>query len=138
MAAHIIRGRMLRPVTLAAVAALALAGCGGSDSADSGGAKPTIVPTGKKLVVKADEYSFSPSTVEAKPRGPLTIELRNEGSQAHDLRVERDGDDQGGTSVFGPGQTKTTIVRLTPGEYEFLCSVGDHAAQGMKGTLTIK
>ena len=125
-------------MTLAAVTAIALAGCGGSDSGDSGGGKPTTVPAGKPLVVKADEYSFSPSNVVAKPGGPLKIELHNDGAQAHDLHVEQDGDDRGGTPVFGPGQTKTTIVRLAPGKYDFLCTVGDHAAQGMKGTLTIK
>jgi len=90
-------------------------------------------------VVKADEYRFDPSNVVVTGGGPLKIELRNDGSQAHDLHVQsEDGDDRGGTPVFGPGQTKTTIVRLAPGKYEFECTVGDHAAQGMKGTLTVK
>jgi plastocyanin len=26
---------------------------------------------------------------------------------------------------------------LTPGTYEFICTVGDHAGLGMKGTLTV-
>jgi plastocyanin len=138
MAAHIIRGRMRRPITLAAAGVLALAGCGGSGSGGSGGGKPVTVAAGKPLVVKADEFSFSPSNVVVKGGGPLKIELRNDGAQAHDLHVQQDGDDRGGTPVFGPGQTKTATVRLAPGKYEFECTVGDHAAQGMKGTLTIK
>jgi plastocyanin len=126
-------------MTLAATLAIGLLGCGGGGSGGSGGGKPATLPAGKALVVKADEYRFSPANVVAKPRGPLTIELRNDGAQAHDLHVQTtDGDDRGGTPVFGPGQTQKTIVRLAPGEYEFICTVGDHEAQGMKGTLTIQ
>jgi plastocyanin len=134
MAAHIIRARMRRPVTLAAAAAMALAGCGGA----GGGSRSVTLPAGKPLVVKADEFKFDPSNVVVKGGGPVRIKLTNVGAQAHDLHVERDGDDLGGTPIFGPGQTKTATVKLAPGKYDFLCTVGDHAAQGMKGTLTVK
>jgi plastocyanin len=134
MAAHIIRGRMRRTVTLGAAAAVALAGCGSG----GGGGKTVTVSGGKPIAVTADEYKFDPSNIVVNSSGPVRIRLTNDGSQAHDLHVERDGDDLGGTPVFGPGQTKTATVKLTPGKYDFLCTVGDHAAQGMKGTLTVK
>jgi plastocyanin len=138
MAAHIIRGRMRRTLTLAAVGAAALGGCGGGD----GGGPATTVAAGKPFVVKADEYKFDPGkvVVKAGTTGPttLTIQLTNGGAQAHDLHLERGGDDLGGTPVFGPGQTKTAKVTLTPGTYDFVCTVGDHEQLGMKGTLTVK
>jgi plastocyanin len=139
MAAHIIRGRMRRTLTLLAALAATLAGCGGGDG---GGGPATTVAAGKPFVVKADEYRFAPKNVVLKAGSnaptPLTIRLTNGGAQAHDLHVERGGQDLGGTPIFGPGQTKTAKVTLTPGTYDFVCTVGDHEQLGMKGTLTVK
>jgi plastocyanin len=136
MAAHIIRGRMRRALTL--LAAVTLAGCGGGDSGDSGEAA-TTVPAGGKLSVSAKEYSFTPKTIVARAGGPHPLELTNDGAQAHDIQIRnKDGQSFGGTPVFGPNQSQSTILRLSPGEYEFFCSVGDHEQLGMKGTLTVK
>ena len=66
---------------------------------------------------------------------PLTLTLRNGGSLAHDLRVRRGGRDVGGTGIFTPGQSQTVRLSLPPGSYQFLCTVGDHAQLGMRGTL---
>jgi plastocyanin len=133
MAAHIIRARMRRALTL--LAAVALAGCGGGD----GGGKSATVAAGAPIAVTAKEYSFDPQTIIVAAGGPHRLELTNAGAQAHDLQVrDKDGQSFGGTPVFGPNQTKTTILRLSPGEYEFFCSVGDHESLGMKGTLTVK
>jgi plastocyanin len=135
MAAHIIRGRMRRPLTLAAVTAVALAGCGGG----GGGGRTVTVGAGKPVVVKADEYKFDPGNITVKASGgAIRLQLSNDGAQAHDLHVERGGEDLGGTPVFGPGQTKTATVKLAPGKYDFVCTVGDHEQLGMKGTLTVK
>ena len=125
---------MRRPTTLAAAAAVALAGCGGG----GGSGKSVTLPAGKPLVVKADEYRFDPSNVVVKAGGPLRIKLTNDGAQAHDLHIQRGGDDLGGTPVFSPGQTKTATVKLAPGQYDFVCTVGDHEQLGMKGKLTVK
>jgi plastocyanin len=134
MAAHIIRGRMRRTVTLAATAAVALAGCGGG----GGGGKTVTVAGGKPIAVTADEYKFDPANIVVKGGGPVRIQLRNDGSQAHDLHVERGGNDLGGTPVFSGGQTKTATLMLPAGRYDFVCTVGDHEQLGMKGTLTVK
>ena len=63
--------------------------------------------------------------------------MRNNGSLAHDLHVQKDGQDVGGTPVFAPGMTESGQATLAPGNYEFLCTVGDHAGLGMKGTITV-
>jgi plastocyanin len=139
MAGHIIRGRMRRSLTALVAVAVTLAGCG---SGGGGSGRSVTLAAGKPLAVKADEYKFDPKTVvvKAPSNGPtkLKIELRNDGSQAHDLHVERDGQDLGGTAIFGPGQTQTATVSLAPGKYDFVCTVGDHEAQGMKGSLEVR
>ncbi len=89
----------------------------------------------------ANEYSFEPKnvTVNSGTTKPTVIRfvLRNNGSLAHDLHVMKDGTDVGGTPIFGPGKTESGQVTLGPGTYEFLCTVGDHAGLGMKGTLIV-
>jgi plastocyanin len=44
----------------------------------------------------------------------------------------------GGTDTFPAGQTESGSVRVESGEYEFVCTVGDHAELGMKGTLKVE
>ena len=34
-------------------------------------------------------------------------------------------------------KTKSTEVRVERGSYEFICTVGDHAELGMRGTLKV-
>jgi plastocyanin len=134
MAAHIIRGRVTRALTLAMAAAVGLAGCGGGSG---GGGKSVTVPAGKPVAVTAKEYSFDPGTIEVSA-GTVRFDLKNDGGQAHDLHVVKDGRDLGGTSIFGPGQSQSGTVKLAAGTYDFVCTVGNHEALGMKGKLTVK
>jgi plastocyanin len=120
------------------MAAAAVAGCGGDGDGGDGGPAVTV-PAAKPLAVKASEYKFEPANVVVTGGGgSVKIELTNDGAVAHDLHVEKDGEDLGGTPIFGPGQTKTGAVTLEPGTYEFVCTVGDHEALGMKGTLKVE
>jgi plastocyanin len=43
----------------------------------------------------------------------------------------------GGTPPFPAGESRSASVRLATGTYEFICTVGDHAKLGMKGTLKV-
>ncbi len=123
---------------------LALGGCGGDDKNSDGGEKSKDVVTvgrNQPIAFGADEYSFEPKTVtvNAGTSQPTIVRfvLRNNGSLAHDLHVQKDGSDLGGTPIFGPGKVESGQAKLGPGTYEFLCTVGDHAALGMKGTLIV-
>jgi nitrite reductase (NO-forming) len=128
---------MRRALTLLAVGAFGLAGCG--DDSGGGSGKTVTVPAGKPVQVEASEFQFSPSHIVVKGGGgAVEIDLKNAGSSGHDLRVEQDGKDLGGTPVFAGGGTRTATVNLKPGSYEFICSVPGHEAQGMKGTLEVK
>ena len=115
---------------------LSLAGCGGGD--DDEPARSVTVNPNSTLRVTADEYSFDPGQVVVRGAGPVTIRLRNNGELAHNLRVERDGEDVGGTPTFGGGETQAGRVNLEHGRYEMVCTVGDHAELGMTGELEVK
>ena len=125
---------MTRALTLGIAAAIGLAGCGGS----GGGGKSVTAPAGKPIAVTAKEYSFDPKAIVVSGGGPVRFNLTNGGAQAHDLHVEKGGQDLGGTAIFSPGQTESATIKLTPGTYDFVCTVGDHEQLGMKGKLTVK
>ena len=40
--------------------------------------------------------------------------------------------------VVRKGGVSTVTIRLAPGRYTYFCSVGDHAKNGMHGTLTVR
>jgi plastocyanin len=119
---------------LAAVALMA--GCGGDD--DDGPGRTVTVDSGATVQVTADEYSFDPERIVVERGGPLTIELRNDGDLAHNLRLRRDDREVGGTPTFPGGRTESGRVQLEPGSYQMLCTVGDHADLGMTGELEVK
>jgi plastocyanin len=124
--------RLAAPFTIL----LLVAGCGGNDPEGSG--RTVTVDRGAAVTVTARDYSFDPDRIVMRGAGALTIRLRNDGDLAHDLRVRRDGEEVGGTPSFPPGRTESARLRLRPGTYEMLCTVGDHAELGMTGELEVK
>ena len=124
-------------LTLAALA-VALAGCGGDDPGGGASGPTATVPAGGRLRVVAREYEFSPSKVVVTGDKPFKVTLENRGSLAHDLRIIRGGRDIGGVSPFQGGKPRTVAVRASPGEYQLICSVGNHEELGMTGTLQVR
>lgn len=120
----------------AALAATALpAGCGEDDSA---GATVTV-DAGQTAAVVGDEYSFDPETVIVEDGGgPLELELDNQGSLAHNLRVFDGAEEVGGTSTFQGGETMAARLELEPGAYRMVCTVGNHEELGMTGELEVR
>ncbi len=115
---------------------LCLAGCGGDD--EEGQVASATVNPNSTLTVTAKEYSFDPGRVAVRGAGPLTIRLRNAGELAHNLRLEQDGEDIGGTPTFAGGETQSGRVNLERGRYRMICTVGDHAELGMTGELEVR
>jgi plastocyanin len=149
------RPRALVALAIAGVFALGAAGCG--SSSDSGSDTTTApATTAAPPATTAPPSTTAPSTpttvaVEADPGGQLafvqkslsapagevTFVLTNASSVPHDLSIEKGDEDLGATEVISGGATAELTVNLEPGTYEFYCSVGDHEASGMKGTLTV-
>jgi plastocyanin len=85
----------------------------------------------------ADEYRFSLSRSRV-PAGQVTIELANFGEDPHNFKLRR----VGGTHVHTigetlPGARTTKTFKLRHGRFRYWCSVADHKARGMKGTLRV-
>src|SRR4051794_1859494 len=120
------------------VAASAVAGCGGGGG---GGGRSVTVKSGVPLAFTAKEYKFNPGKVTVDGGGKtvqLAIKLHNSGALGHDLAIEKGGQQVGGTSIITNGKDAGATVRLSPGSYTFVCTVGDHEQLGMKGELTVR
>ena len=121
-----------------ALAALAIAGCGGDDnetSSQAGEASPSA--GGQTVNVSETEYKLDPSdpTVQA---GTVTFKATNDGSVDHNLEVEGPQGEQELEQDLSPGQSGTLTVDLSkPGRYEFYCPVDGHRALGMEGEITV-
>jgi plastocyanin len=131
---------LLTALTLLSTAA-GLTACGGGDDkggGEGGGGPAVTVQKGQPVHVKGLEYRFEPSTVVVEGAGPVEIEFENAGSLAHNVRLVKDGQEVGGSETFQGGETKSSTVDLQPGDYQMICTVGDHARLGMEGKLTVK
>lgn len=128
--------RILAVVSLALLAGVLFAACGGAD--DGGGGSAYVQPKGpatETIDIEAQNFSFTPDKITAEP-GIAKINLTAENG-IHDFvfdgaydgfRLEADGD----------GGTESSKIDLKPGKYTFYCSITGHRAQGMEGTLTVK
>jgi plastocyanin len=130
-------------VLILASIALIAAGCGGDDETTT---TPTVTPTatgatgaaggggeGGATEVTMTEYAFDPS--DPSVASGDSLEVVNDGELPHNLTVE--GTDLATEDLEGGGSEELT-VDLDPGDYEIICSIADHAAQGMTGTLTVE
>jgi plastocyanin len=138
------------------VAVLGVAGCGGDDNGSSDTSAATTETTdttttdegttgasgGGTNVIKVEadpggDLAFVQKSLTAKP-GRNKIEFTNESPLPHDVKIEENGKEIGGTEVVNNGNAEAT-VQLDAGEpYTFFCSVPGHRQAGMEGKLTVK
>lgn len=139
---------MKRLITLCAVGALAVAGCGGGDDNNDAGSSAAPAETttteassgggGGELQLTAvkEGLAYDKKTLSASA-GSVTITMKNDSSLSHDVSIQGSGVNEMGNAV-GEGDTSTVSADLKPGTYTFYCSVDGHEAAGMKGALTVK
>jgi len=122
-------------------AVLLAAACGGSSSggSSSSASPPATSSAGGgqtiDIPISSSGFSFTKTSVTAKA-GTVTLKAMNPQSVSHDISIKGNGVDVQGNQVSNGG-TSTVTANLTPGTYEFYCSVPGHEQAGMKGTLTV-
>ena len=105
-------------------------------------ASVAAAPAPARVQVTAAEYSLTLSRTAVKA-GPAIIELVNFGEDVHDLRVQqvvKKGVKQPkpfGVPALEPQEVDDVERKLAVGSYRLWCSIGDHAARGMKATLRV-
>ncbi len=89
----------------------------------------------KAFTVTGSSFSFNPSTIKVKKGDSVKITFKNSGGM-HDFVLD---DFNAKTKIIGSGETYS--VQFTAdkaGQFEYYCSVANHRAMGMKGTLTVE
>ncbi len=122
---------------LALLGAAALAtGCGG--------ASDPVTDRDATLQLRLDEYRIVPGAIKVRS-GRIRIVARNRGVLTHNVKVEeatnREGAtpiDYGGTATMQPGQTAPGVtLRLFPGRYRLVCTIGNHENLGQYAELEV-
>jgi iron uptake system component EfeO len=114
-------------VALLPVLVLALSACG--DATDA------VVQT-SSIAVVADEYAFQPEAITV-PAGEVTFKIDNQGSLEHEFEILQGDRVVDEAEDLIPGLERDLVVKLQPGEYQFVCRIDDHEQRGMTGTLTV-
>ena len=127
------------------VASLLMAACGsGADRQDtatvntpqpSGANAGNANAAGAAINVTLKEMTVALDKTQASA-GTTTFVVQNNGHARHNFAINGNGVEQK-TPLLEPGQSATLTVDLSPGTYEYKCTVPGHDMAGMQGTLTV-
>ncbi len=89
----------------------------------------------KEFVVTGSNFAFAPSAMTVNKGDKVRIIFKNSGG-THDFKIDEFAV---ATARISGGQSETVeFTADKAGSFEYYCSVGNHRAMGMKGTLTVK
>lgn len=90
----------------------------------------------KEFEVAGTDFKFNPDSMTVNKGDTVRVVFTNtDESMPHDWVID---EFNARTKQLQPGQSETIeFVADQSGEFEFYCSVGNHRAQGMVGTLTV-
>ena len=138
---------MVRKLLLCVAVAIPLtfAACGDDDETTTAASDTSTEATtteasseggGATVDISETEFALDPAdpTTDA---GSVTFNVSNDGQTVHNLEVEGNGVEEV-TDTIEAGASAQLTVDLEAGDYKIYCTIGDHAAQGMEGTLTVE
>ena len=97
--------------------------------------EPVTAGAVKEFTVHGDNYKFDVSSMKVKKGDTVKVTFINDVG-FHDWKLDEFG---AATAKLQAGGRETIeFVADKTGTFEYYCSVGNHRAQGMKGTLTVE
>jgi uncharacterized cupredoxin-like copper-binding protein len=126
------RGHLLRRLLVVFVAGLVAVGGAASGFSFAGEASPKATGVTTNITVRMGEYYFDVSQTTA-PVGTVVFTVINDGDVEHDFAI-------GGktTPLMRHGEVATLTVNFSDARnYQYICTVGEHAIYGMAGFLTV-
>jgi len=94
-----------------------------------------VEETPQSFTVEGGSFFFKPNEIKVKSGQKVVITFNNSGG-FHDFVI-----DELNVKTKQLKSEETEVIEFTPekpGTYEFYCSVGNHRAMGMKGTLIVE
>lgn len=98
--------------------------------------EPAGVSQGSTHELVMNNFSFSKQSITASPGDTVTINLTNTGG-THDFKIDELNVQSKTISSGGTDTVTFTIPPDASGSFEYYCSIGNHRALGMVGTLII-
>ncbi len=96
---------------------------------------PSNQSSAKEFTVTASSFQFSPAQIKVKKGDTVRLTVKNSGG-SHDLVIDALNVS---TKILGSGQSDTVeFVANKTGSFEYYCSVSNHRAMGMVGTLVVE
>ncbi|MEF8880794.1 MAG: plastocyanin/azurin family copper-binding protein [Candidatus Nanohaloarchaea archaeon] len=88
----------------------------------------------RTIQVAGGSYYFNPDNIDIEQGQTVKFVLQNDGG-FHDMVIP---EMNAGTDRINSGETDSfTVTFEETGEFEFICTVGTHAQQGMRGTINV-
>lgn len=91
-------------------------------------------PQVKEFTVTGGNFKFAPNTISVKKGDKVRIVFKN-AEGFHDLKI--DEFNVATKQIKGGAEETVEFTADKVGSFEYYCSVGQHRAMGMKGTLTV-
>ena len=112
--------------------------------AGCGGVPDPVVDRDATLRPRLDEYRIRPGAVKVHA-GRIRILARNDGILTHNVKVEEATYEEGvtpaeygRTATMQPGESAPGVtLRLAPGRYRLVCSIGNHENLGQYAELEV-
>lgn len=112
------------------------------ETLNPGSANPTTTPstgetvnTVKSFTVTGSNFKFDPSVITVNKGDTVKITFKNTDG-FHDFKI--DEFNVATAQIKGGASEIVNFVADKTGSFEYYCSVGQHRAMGMKGTLIVK
>ena len=122
-----------RPIVSTLTVLLAVGVLGGCSRDDVKEAK------GRTLDFTMTEYRLSPLTTYVDGAGKVTIKIRNDGDQAHNVALSKKGNIVlGRTTTIQKGQSAEMQLDLTEGTYRVFSSLSNDDTLGLNGYLVVR
>jgi plastocyanin len=123
---------MIRRLALLLLTGLAVVGTAVAGYSFAGVTSPTKQADPTQVTVHAGEYYFilSQSSV---PVGTVVFNIVNDGDVTHDFSIAG----QTSATISSHDTTTLTVTFTKPGDYSYLCTIGEHAVYGMQGILSV-
>jgi plastocyanin len=123
---------------LAALAVMAVAGCGNAGAGSQAPSASTGAGTSSATTTAITERDFRFDEPALSVPSGTALEVTNAGPTVHNLAIRSStGAVLATTSDLKPGTSETLPLQLAAGTYPMFCSLPGHESLGLKGTLTV-
>lgn len=105
-----------------------------SSSNFSSSQSSSVSSEAREIIVSGSNFKFSPAALSVKNGEKIKIIFKNEGGY-HDFTINEFN--VATKKINGGEEDAVEFIADKAGQFEYYCSIGNHRAMGMRGTLVV-